>query len=339
MRKSFLLYVAALMLVVSFIGTSCKKIIHSNAPTPNNVRMLSYTKITSIKMTTPIAGLPSTINENFRFYYDDVNRLSKIVYTGNDSFEIHKDIEFAYKTDTFGKHWIYKKTINILTNVIVEMDSFLLDGDGRVVTAYTPHLITDYAYYGKLLARTKRTGTSYSRITMTDNSTYTSVNGDFLKHNFDGKLHVDFTDFTTPFKVVKYLTPDMVDTERNYQYNSLSMDKDYNYSPVFLYAKDTTGVRDSIYYPGVTWVNEGYHFYTEDANRMGDYMQLESFTFYGQNIFQNSHLVESITARNRNAAISYDIDAFSKITRTKVVVLDSVLNNFTYVYDIQYETY
>ncbi len=334
MKKSFLLYVVALLLVGSYIGTSCKKIIHSNAPVPNNVRMLSYTKITSIKMTVPVNGMPATINENFRFYYDEGNRVSKIVYTGNDSFEIHKNITFEYRGDS-----IFKTTTNILTNIIVERDTFILNSSGLLVTAYTPYMKNTYEYYGKLLARNTRMGTSYSRITMTDNSTYTSVNGDFLKHNFDGKLKIDFTDVTTPINVVKLLTyPKVTDTVFKNNYDALTYTQDYGYNPMYVYLNDGTNVKDSLEYPGLFWVNEGYHFYTEDANRTGDYMQLESFTFYGVNIFQNSHLVESITARNRNAAITYDIDAYSKITRTKVVILDSVLNNFTSVYDIQNET-
>ena len=60
---------------------------------------------------------------------------------------------------------------------------------------------------------------------------------------------------------------------------------------------------------------------------------------YGNNIYRNSHLVESMTARNKSAYITYDIDAFSKIIQTKYSVTDSVLNNRTAIYDIQYETF
>jgi len=340
MRKSFLLYVAAVILVCSYIGTSCKKIIHSNPPTPNNERMKSYTKITTIKMTVPVAGVPSTITENYRFYYDDVNRVSKITYTGNDSFEIHKFIDFDYTHLGPLYDTIIKKTTNILTNTIVESDTFVMNKSGQIVTAITPNLINTFQYYGKLLARVNRTGTSYRNITITDFSTYTSDNGDFLKHNFDGKTTITFDNLTTPFKVAKILiAPSLIDTQFLRQYNSLTYTFNSNYNPMYVYVKDTVNRVDSLEHSGLFYVNEGYHFYTEDANRTGDYLQLESFTMYGKNIYQNSHLVESITARNRSASIAYTIDATSKISQTRVVVLDSILNKYTSVYDIQYETY
>lgn len=340
MKKYFSLCVAGIVLISSFIGTSCKKRIHSSAPTPNNVRMLGYTKVTTIRNTVPVAGVPSTITEKYRFYYDDNNRVTQMIYTGNDSFEINKRIDFTYKTDPTGVKRIYKKTTNALDNSFVQLDSFILNKDENIETAYTPYLINKYEYLGKLLVRNTRIGTNYNRISMTDNSTYTSVNGDFLKHNFDGKLVIDFTDLTTPLTIKLLTYPDTTDTLSLFSYATLTHTRNgYNYSPMWVYVKDTNNVKDSLQYPGLFWVNEGYHFYTEKANRTGDYMQLESFTMFGKNIFQNSHLVESITSRNRSAAITYDIDAFSKITQTRVVILDSVLNSLNIVYDIQYETY
>lgn len=334
MRKSFLLYVAAVMLVFSFIGTSCKKMIHSGAPTPNNERMVAYTKITTIKLNTPIPRAASTISENYRFYYDEVNRVTRMTYTGNDSFEIHKSITFTYKGDT-----IIKKTVNILNNVIVENDTFVMNSAGQITTAFTPNMVNTFDYFGKLLTRNGRTGSSYRNITITDFSTYTSVNGDFLKHTHDGNMKITLNGLTLPLKVMKILSYPNIDTQFMYQYNSNDYSKANTYRQTYVYVKDTVDNADSFMYPGQSFVNEGYHFYTEQANRTGDYLQLQSFTMYGKNIFQNSHLVESITSSNRNASIAYTIDAFNKITQTRVEEVDSVLNKYTTVYDIQYETY
>jgi hypothetical protein len=106
-----------------------------------------------------------------------------------------------------------------------------------------------------------------------------------------------------------------------------------------IWVQDTLQDTTELIYPAWDWANEGYHFYTENANRIGDWLQLQSFTMYGQNIYRNSHLVESISARNKNAYIDYKYDAQSKITQTSVVVTDSSMNKRTYTYDLQYETF
>jgi len=74
-------------------------------------------------------------------------------------------------------------------------------------------------------------------------------------------------------------------------------------------------------------------------NRMGDYLQLKSFLLYGQNLYQNTHLVEEIDNSGSNTSISYIIDAYSKITQTNVVMVDSIGNNYKYTYNIAYETF
>jgi hypothetical protein len=342
MKRYFSLYIAVLVLLGTVVSSSCRKKIHANAPTPNNERILGYTKVTTIKRTVPVAGVPSTINENFRFYYDELNRLSQIIYTGNDSFEIHKTINFKYSSDS-----IFKTTVNTLTNALVERDTFVTNAEGLLVSAFTPNLINKYEYYGQLLARTTRTATSYRHITMSAQTTYTSVNGDFLKNNYDGVLTTEFNDLRTPLSIyyLQVFSPTNLNNIVLGGYESMNYTiNGYNYQPIYVHVMDTTydsspRRKDSLTYPGGDWVNESYHFWTEDANRMGDYLQLESFTMYGTNIYRNAHLVESISARNKNAYITYDIDAWSKITQTKVVLVDSLLNNYTSVYDIQYETY
>ncbi len=337
MKKNFSLYIAALLLLATFVGTSCKKRIHSNAPTPNNVRMQGYTKITTITMA-GASSVPATITEKFRFYYDQVNRLSKITYTGNDTFAIYKDITFQYSGDT-----VYKTTKNILTNNIVQRDTFVLNSNGFIVTAHTPNLVNTFEYYGQLLARNTKRATSHRNIEMTATTTYTSVNGDFLKHNYDGLLNVSFNQVKTPLTLKYYqdIPPfTLFNIQTLVSYNSdVHTISGYNYEPIKLNMIDTVFKKDSLTFPGAEWIGESYHFYTEDANRIGDYLQLESFTMYGNNIYRNAHLVESMTARNKSAYITYSIDAFSKITQTKYSVTDSVLNNRTAIYDIQYETF
>jgi hypothetical protein len=337
MKKNFSLYIVALILLSTFAGTSCKKRIHANAPTPNNVRMLGYTKITTY---TPagFTGISPTVTEKFRFYYDQINRLAKITYTGNDTFAIYKDITFTYKGDT-----VYKNTKNILTNSIVQRDTFILNSNGLLVTAYTPNLINTYEYYGQLLARKIQKATSHRHIEMTAQSTYTSVNGDFLKNNYDGLLKVDFIEVKTPLTINYYqdippFTLFNIQTLVSYEFETHTI-ANFNYNPIKIKMTDTVFKQDSLIFPGSDWIGESYHFYTEDANRIGDFLQLESFTMYGNNIFRNAHLVESMTSRNRSAYITYNIDAFSKITQTRYSESDSVLNNKTIVYDIQYETF
>ncbi len=341
MRKSFWPYVVTVFVVCALVVTSCRKrIIHSNAPTPNNERMQAYTKITTLANTVPVGGTPATINENFRFFYDESNRVIKILYTSNDSFEIHKTIDFKYFGDT-----IAKVTTNTLNNSIVERDTFIVNSNGMIREARTPFLITEYEYYGKLMSRVKLTGTNYRNITAKGQTTYTSVNGDFLKNYYDGKLNIDFMNLK-PWLTIGWKQDDKITTTWRHEDNDddvtngvLYLREGYNYHPVKVYVKDSNNVKDSVVFPGAHWVGESYHFYTEDANRIGDYLQLESFTHYGQNVYQNSHLVESITNSSFNAYIKYKIDAQSKITQTQVVETDSVLNKRTYIYDIQYETY
>lgn len=339
MKKGLLLYAAAIVLIASFVGTSCKKIIHANQPTPNNVRVMGYTKLTTIKNTVPIAGEPSDISEKFRFYYDEGNRLSRIIYTGNDSFAIHEDIEFKYIGDT-----ILKITKNILNSSYVKTDTFVLGSNGLVKYAITDDsIVNEYKYYGKLLSRNITSVTNHRHMMMGTETYYTSVNGDFLKNYYDGKLITTFDGLTAPYMWIRHIQ-DGSDTTEVIDYDSGTdpityVIEGYNTRPLYMIVHDTARRVDSMIYPGLNWSEESYHFYTEDANRVGDYLWLESFTWCGQNIYQNAHLVESIANGSKNAYIKYAIDAQSKITQTRVELVDSLLNKYTMVYDIQYETY
>lgn len=341
MRKIHLLHLAIIALSCTFIGTSCKKPLHSSNPIPNNIRLQAYTRITQIT-TTASPGTVSTISENYRFYYDAANRVSGIIFTSNDSFNIHKKIDFKYMSDS-----VYKTTTDILTNSIVERDTFIYNSQGQLTTAYMPGVMTQFQYYGKLLAGYTMTAHNDSGTTISASHSYTSDNGDFLAHLYDGNLVATlrsnrtspFQSAWTPFKYLNpkvrlYLTPTL-HTPSGYSDNLAN----YDDGPVKLTTIDNYGYTDTLEFPGELWRKESYHFYTEMANRTGDYLQIQSFTNYGYNIYQNNHLVEEISSANRHANISYDIDAYNKITQTKVSVLDSALNKFDYLYKYDYETY
>jgi len=340
MKKYTPLLIAGLVSLGTIISSSCKKTIHSNAPTPNNVRLLSYTRITSLTTNVPKSVPGNNITESFRFYYDDINRVSQIVYTGNNSFEINKRIDFDYFSDT-----TVKSITDIVTGIVVERDTFIRNSDGYITTAYFPGIGKsgiryNFDYYGKLLTRIKATATDWNHITMNAQVTYTSVNGDLLKQNPEGKLKTEFYNLT-PSLNIDWLNNTMglytrIEDLKASEYTFQPYD---HKAPFEVFIQDALQDTARLSYPAWDWVGESYHFYTEDAIRIGDYMQLESFTRYGDNIFRNNHLVESISATNKNAYIHYVIDAESKITQMKVDIKDNVLNKYTLTYDLQYEKY
>ena len=342
MRKINLLHRVAIILFCSLIAIGCKKPVHSSNPTPNNSRLLSFTKITTIALSSSNLP-PSTINENYRLYYDNSNRLINITFTSNDSFTIHKSIDFIYSNDT-----VFKRITNLLNNTIVERDTFIYNSTGQLVTAYTPLLITQFQYYGSLLSTLTVSGVNDSGTTISAVSNYTSDDADFLAHTYDGNLTAKLpANRLAPFRTKWY---PYAATILNQVYFSpayvphhivgyTDVLTNYNEAPVLFTSVDTNAVTDTCYFPGALFRKESYHFYTEMANRVGDYMQLQSLIMYGYNIYQNKHLVESISSTGRHANISYDIDAYNTITQTKVTVVDSVLDKYYYNYSMQYETY
>ena len=80
-------------------------------------------------------------------------------------------------------------------------------------------------------------------------------------------------------------------------------------------------------------------FYKTLNNRIGDYLQLRSFLFYGQDIYQNTHLIKEIDNSGYTTQATYVIDADSKVTQTNTAIVDSVGNNYNYTYNLAYETY
>ena len=86
--------------------------------------------------------------------------------------------------------------------------------------------------------------------------------------------------------------------------------------------------------------NEEYSYYTDKFNRIGDYIQLNSFLQYGFNFYQNDNLIWKIKKVTGDISVDYDIDAYNKITKTTALVSDSAGHLLqTETYDLQYEIY
>lgn len=316
---------------------SCKKTIHSNEPTPGNVRLLSYSKITTINTNVPVVLPARIVTESFRFYYDKDNRVSQIIHTGNDPNVINQRIDFGYDQDK-----VYRSVTDVVTSMVVERDTIIKNSLGQVVTAYMPGIggsgmKYSFEYHGKLLSRVNREATNWHTITMSAGAIYTSVNGDLLKQNADGTLKVAFSNVTTPLDMSWNQNFEVINNVPGYSSST------YTATPyaknAYVFIKDAANDTSSLTYPAWSWTNESYHFYTEDANRTGDYLQLESMILYGQNIYCNEHLVESISAADKNAYITYRMDADSKIVQASVKTSDKLLNTTDAVYDVQYEQY
>ena len=75
------------------------------------------------------------------------------------------------------------------------------------------------------------------------------------------------------------------------------------------------------------------------ANRIGDYLQLNSYTKWGNNVYRNNHLVKSIINSGYTTTLTYNIDAYSKVTQITAKIVDSVANTWTTTYNLQYESF
>ena len=84
--------------------------------------------------------------------------------------------------------------------------------------------------------------------------------------------------------------------------------------------------------------NGDFSYYTDYTNRIGDYLQICSFTMYGSNIYQYTNLVHYILGTNPLiATVTYNIDAYSNITSS--FVSNAGLTDSTVAYSFQYENY
>lgn len=83
-----------------------------------------------------------------------------------------------------------------------------------------------------------------------------------------------------------------------------------------------------------------YYVYYGLSNRIGDYLQLNSFATYGFNFYNNASLINTITDYTGVTTATYTIDANNLITRTVVTKNDG--NNtlsWTQQYDLSYQNY
>ena len=374
MKKIFLLYPFVILAALSvLVYASCKKPIHSNAPTPNNVRLHSYTATTKVNTVVPVP-IADTINDNYTFTYDANGRVAQILYTTNDLLypnnQRSETITFTYVNDTVVKT-IMTVPLNTFYHTTFEIDTFLLNGQGLITTTYEPNHITNYQYYGQLIDRQSETyyhnapiGTSSvtTTTTISEERTYNSDNGDFLNYSFNGILTATFPSQMTvvPYAMRDYWEfptlpgatiytaaahPDLLDLYSVYtQHGGLSTYTDqlsgYSEFPLTVFAVDTANDTAYCRYPGNNiYPNQTYTFYTTMANRIGDYLQLNSYTKWGNNVYRNNHLVKSIINSGYTTTLTYNIDAYSKVTQITAKIVDSVANTWTTTYNLQYESF
>jgi len=323
---------------------------------------MSYTREVSRNVITPLTLTP-TVTEFYRFVYDGNDRVSEIFYTSNDSNKLkvntgNLDIRFSYIADT-----IYKTSTDLRTRTVVERDTFLMNSLGQITDAYFPNEVHNFRYYGKLLA-TETVAYRDTNTVISANLSYTSNNGDFLSRFFDGNLTASFPD--TGLRVPSHILPgDTVrDTVLIYPIEvtwttvtpfgaaaAVQQDKitghtdNFNVSSllgsfVMVDAVDSNGVKVRTgYFPAGYTGQQFYQIYDFLDNRPGDYLQLQSFTTYGVNIYPQAHMLKSITSSFSTLNVNYDIDADSKVTRTTAFTRDSVTKNtMSEIYSLQYET-
>lgn len=359
MKRFFLLSVAVVMAGTLAMHTSCRKSrSHPTNPTPDDYRLLSYTKTTTRNILVPLTVFP-LVTENYRFIYDG-NRVSAIFFTSNDPVKVasglaHLKAEFIRKADT-----IYKIFTDLNTSAVKERDTFLVNTSGQITYSYFPNEVHEFTYFGKLISREKvvyrDSGTAIAA-----NLTYTSDQGDFLNRLWDGVLTASFpdsgivpymgsgpylfhdSDLTLPLNITwGTVSPNLTPATVEHFGHASRTDQlsGYFMHGITVNAVDAQGtyVRTG-HFPAGYSAKQFYEYYDEQANRPGDYMQLESFTTYGVNIYPNDHLIWQISSPYNTTRVVYDIDADSKVTFANVTTKDSVLKNVVNVqYKLQWET-
>jgi hypothetical protein len=202
-----------------------------------------------------------------------------------------------------------------------------------------------YQYLGKLMVR--NTAIAHDPTgTATTVSTITSTSGNFLELTYDGQLAFSFTDLQPSYSTIHLdyaynnstLTAHIIDSVHETINGSTKTVDGYTRVPMTVMAVDTLHDTAYAFYPGLIWSKEDYTF-TGDNNRIGDYLQLQSFSIYGANIYQNNNLVKSIKNSGYTKNMTYTMDAQSEITETDVSIVDSLGGTSSLVYKLQYQTY
>ena len=345
--KKLSVYVASIAMTLCLVHSSCKKTTHATNPTPANSRLYSFTKTTAHQSFTVggvIYSSGPTVIETYTFSYDNSNRVSTIIYSTNDSAAYNANLANLIMTFNYSGSMI-TKTVTNPHNTLIEVDSFMKNSDGLVTNAYTPTINNVYQYLGNLMVR--NTITAHDSLgTATTVSTITSSKGNFLELTYDDQLAFSFTGLQptiSPIYLVyvyyqSALSGLVIDTVKETINSSSKVVNGYNREPVVVMAVDTLHDTAYAFYPGRIWTKEDYTF-TGDINRTGDYLQLQSFSTYGSNIYQNANLVNSIKNSGYTKNITYVIDAQSEITQTKVAITDSIGATTSQVYKLQYQTY
>jgi hypothetical protein len=276
--------------------------------------------------------------ETYTFSYDASNRLSQVLYTTNDSATVKTSLSsvgtravFSYSNDS-----IYKVTSVLRTGAFIDSNIYIKNREGQIITAYLPNHVIQFEYYGKLLSkRTDKYFHNATSIGATKN--YTSDNADFLAWTFDGNLTANFPHADTAPFTVDWVTALATTTHTATTYSDVFTG--YNKLPITMNFKDAFGHTDTVSFPGGIRSTESYGVFPDKFNRPGDYMYIESFITFGVDIYQQAHLMKSITNTGFTTNVTYEIDADSKITTTNVHTRDSLSHNVISNYRFQYETY
>ena len=359
MKKFFLLSVVVVMAGFLAMHTSCRKSRSTPTnPTPDDYRILSYTKVLSANIIMPPSVVP-LVSENYRFVYNG-NDVASIFITSNDSLKVARGLaylkaEFIRQADT-----IFKIFTDLKTSTVKERDTFVINTNGQIIHAYFPKEVRHFTYFGKLIATEqviyRDTGTQLAA-----DLTYTADQGDHLYRLWNETITASFPDsgiappftvpyiwhdtvLTTPLDIVWGVfdnpsTPKLIE-------NLNHSGKTIQISGSFLqYGAIVNGFDDNMVafrtgrFPAGYTARQFYEYYDELSNRVGDYQQLESFTTYGVNIYANNHLLWKISSPYSTTTVTYDIDADSKVTFTNVHIQDSVTRNkFNAQYKLQWET-
>ncbi len=356
---SFSLAVTTLLLGGLLFAPSCKKVWHATNPTPSNFKLLGYTKIITKTMVAPIMYIPA-VTETYSFGYDGNNRLSQILYATNDSNMkklglLDLRITFDYSADS-----IIKTIYNLKAANIVEQDTFIQNAYGQIIFGNFLKERHTYTYAGSLLASQTDTYLD-SGTTVSGTSFFTSDNKDFLHQAFNGSLTATFPnigirpDITPAFpqrdSILSYPLTVVWNTFDPYisttTHNSVGVDgvdqtdilTGYHSNGATVDAYDANGifVRTG-YFPAGLYTTKFFQIYDFFDDRVGDYMQLQSFTTYGVNIYHESHLVKQMTSTYDTTFVTYNIDAQSKITQTQVLIKDIKGNSTSIIYKLTYDT-
>lgn len=343
MKQATWLQCAAVLLSASLFTSSCKKSTKDLHPTPVNTRLKAYTIQHNDHLA--IGGDQAVVNENYTFYYDAQNRVSQILYTSNNAATYNttarQSIAFTYMSDT-----VIKVRTDLKQNLIIETDTFLLNSNNLITKVYKPNYIGSFDYYGKLLIRQTDDYIVYGQIDISRSLEFTSYNGDFLTMQVENTLHANISTSKLDTTIVTPLSAGWADFTIPTATTATHTLKGFTdtYSPytghlVSLTVVDNNGIILNGFFPGGTSLNVDYSMYQDKDNRIGDYLQMTSFTEYGYNLYQNNHLVRKIANANRTTDVDYTFDSDNKINQLNVTTTDSVSNQYLSTYKLTYENY